>query len=165
MLQYFEARYFIPSSNTFQFRAGNSPSARLQLGERNIARRTAVLKCGTSAVRAQVPEWRLGEKALRFAMKAQQSDKPLLLDSTFDPQMVRTLAPMSWMIENDVQRGRSHMNLSHWKGYNPEEQQEILSKMSVLVRNRDASSPLSSAASRGKAVRRRGRVPISVGTK
>jgi cytochrome c len=40
------------------------------------------------------------------------------------------------MIENDVHQGRSHMNLSHWNGYNPEEQQEILSRMSVLVRNR-----------------------------
>jgi len=74
-------------------------------------------------------------------MKAQRSDKTLLLDSTFDPQMVRTLAPMSWMIENDLQRGRSHMNLSHGKGYNPEEQQEILSKMSVLVRNREMPLP------------------------
>ena len=56
------------------------------------------------------------------AIKAQRSDKPLLLDSTFDPQVVRTLekscqnchsektewpwysyvAPMSWMIEKDV---------------------------------------------------------------
>jgi hypothetical protein len=95
------------------------------------------------------------------AIKAQRSDKPLLLDSTFDPQVVKTLekscqnchsektkwpwysyvAPMSWMIENDVQRGRSHMNLSHWNGYNPEEQQEILSKMSVLVRNREMPLP------------------------
>jgi hypothetical protein len=95
------------------------------------------------------------------AIKAQRSDKPLLLDSTFDPQVVRTIerscqnchsektewpwysyvAPMSWMIENDVQRGRSHMNLSRWNGYNPEEQQEILSKMSVLVRNREMPLP------------------------
>ena len=95
------------------------------------------------------------------AIKAQRSDKPLLLDSSFDPQVVRTLekscqnchsektewpwysyvAPMSWMIENDVQRGRSHMNLSRWNGYNPEEQQEILSKMSVLVRNREMPLP------------------------
>ena len=94
-------------------------------------------------------------------IKAQRSDKPLLLYSTFDPEVVRTLekscqnchsektewpwysyvAPMSWMIENDVQRGRSHMNLSHWNGYNPEEQQEILSKMSVLVRNREMPLP------------------------
>jgi Haem-binding domain len=90
------------------------------------------------------------------AIKEQRSDEPLLLDSTFDPQVVRTLekscqnchsektewpwysyvAPMSWMIENDVRLGRSHMNLSHWNGYNAEQQQEILSKMSVLVRNR-----------------------------
>lgn len=95
------------------------------------------------------------------AIKAQRSDKPLLLDSTFDPQVVKTLekscqnchsektawpwysyvAPMSWMIENDVQMGRSHMNLSHWNGYNPEEQQEILSKMSVLVKNRAMPLP------------------------
>ena len=94
-------------------------------------------------------------------IKAQRSDKPLLLDSTFDPQVVRTLekscqnchsektewpwysyvAPMSWMIENDVRRGRSHMNLSHWNGYNAEQQQEILSKMSVLVRNRAMPLP------------------------
>jgi hypothetical protein len=95
------------------------------------------------------------------AIKAQRSDKPLLLDSTFDPQVVRTLekscrnchsektewpwysyvAPMSWMIENDVQRGRSHMDLSRWNGYNPEQQREILSKMSVLVRNRAMPLP------------------------
>jgi hypothetical protein len=88
-------------------------------------------------------------------MKAQRSNKPLLLDSTFEPQVVRTIerscqnchsdrtewpwysfvAPISWMIESDVQRGRSHMNLSHWNGYNTEEQQEILLKMSILVRN------------------------------
>ena len=95
------------------------------------------------------------------AIKAQRSDKPLLLDSTFDPQVVRTIerscqnchsektewpwysyvAPLSWMIENDVQRGRSHMNLSRWNGYNAEQQQEILSKMSVLVRNRAMPLP------------------------
>jgi hypothetical protein len=95
------------------------------------------------------------------AVKSQRSDKPLLLDSTFDPQVVRTIerscqnchsektewpwysyiAPMSWMIENDVQNGRSHMNLSHWNGYNPEEQQAILLKMSVLVRNRAMPLP------------------------
>jgi len=94
-------------------------------------------------------------------VKAQRPDKPLLLDSTFDPQVVRIierscqnchsektewpwysyLAPMSWMIENDVQRGRSHMNLSRWNGCNPEEQREILSKMSVLVRNRAMPLP------------------------
>ena len=95
------------------------------------------------------------------AIKAQRSDKPLLLDSSFDPQVMRTIerscqnchsektewpwysyvAPLSWMIENDVQRARSHMNLSRWNGYNAEQQQEILSKMSVLVRNRAMPLP------------------------
>ena len=95
------------------------------------------------------------------AIKAQRSDKPLLLDSTFSPEVVRTIerscqnchsektewpwysyvAPMSWMIENDVRRGRSHMNLSRWNGYNQQEQQEILLKMSTLVRNRAMPLP------------------------
>ena len=90
------------------------------------------------------------------AIKAHGSDKPLLLDATFDSQVVRIMerscqdchsertewpwysyvAPMSWMIENDVQRGRSHMNLSRWNGYGPEKQQEILTELSILVRNR-----------------------------
>jgi hypothetical protein len=90
------------------------------------------------------------------AMKAQTSDRPLLLDASFDPQVVRILerscqdchsertvwpwysyvAPMSWMIESDVARARGHMNLSRWNGYRPERQQEILSEMSNLVRNR-----------------------------
>jgi len=90
------------------------------------------------------------------AMKAQRSDRPLLLDASFDPQVVRILerscqnchsertvwpwysyvAPISWMIESDVARARGHMNLSRWNGYPPERQQEILSDMSSRVRNR-----------------------------
>jgi len=90
------------------------------------------------------------------AMKAQRSDRPLLLDASFDPQVVRILErscedchsektawppysyvpPMSWMIEGDVARARGHMNLSRWNGYPPERQHEILSEMSTVVRNR-----------------------------
>jgi cytochrome c len=90
------------------------------------------------------------------AMKAQRSDRPLLLDATFDPQVVRILErscqdchsektawppysyvpPMSWMIESDVARARGHMNLSRWNGYPPERHREILSEMSSLVRDR-----------------------------
>ena len=90
------------------------------------------------------------------AMKAQRSDRPLLLDASFEPQVVRILErscrnchsektawpwysyvpPMSWIIESDVARGRGHMNLSRWNGYAPKRQQEILSEMSSLVRNR-----------------------------
>jgi heme-binding protein len=94
-------------------------------------------------------------------IKAPRTNKPLLLDATFDPQVVRILerscqnchsertawplysyvAPMSWMIEHDVQRGRSHMNLSRWNGYPPDRQQEILLEMASLVRNRVMPPP------------------------
>jgi hypothetical protein len=90
------------------------------------------------------------------AVKAQRSDRPLLLDASFDAQVVGILerscqnchsertvwpwysyvAPVSWMIENDVQGGRRHMNLSRWNGYRPERQQEILSEMSSVVKRR-----------------------------
>ena len=93
--------------------------------------------------------------------KAQRSDRPLLLDATFDPQVVRILerscqnchsektawpwysyvAPVSWMIESDVARARGHMNLSRWNGYPPGRQQEILSEMSSLVGNRVMPPP------------------------
>lgn len=89
-------------------------------------------------------------------VKGQGSDGILLLDSSFDPQVTKTLqrscqnchsektewpwysyvAPMSWMIENDVQDARRHMNLSHWNGYNAEEQELILSKMAIFIKHR-----------------------------
>ena len=46
------------------------------------------------------------------------------------------LPPLSWMIENDVQRGRSHMNFSRWNRYSVEEQQQHLAKMSIMVKHR-----------------------------
>src|ERR1700758_1308613 len=77
-------------------------------------------------------------------VKAQSYDKPLFAGAQIDPDVLQIfekscqnchsektewpwysyVAPMSWMIEKDVHRGRSHMNLSRWNGYNPQEQQE-----------------------------------------
>jgi hypothetical protein len=51
------------------------------------------------------------------------------------------VAPMSWMIEKDVQQGRSHMNLSRWYEYSDEQKQQILSEMASLVRNRQMPLP------------------------
>ena len=51
------------------------------------------------------------------------------------------VAPLSWMIEKDVQQGRSHMNLSRWYGYSDEQKQQILSEMASLVRNRQMPLP------------------------
>jgi hypothetical protein len=51
------------------------------------------------------------------------------------------VAPMSWLIEKDVNQGRSHMNLSHWDEYSIEKQQEILAELSAVVRNRQMPLP------------------------
>jgi hypothetical protein len=48
---------------------------------------------------------------------------------------------MSWLIENDVRNGRSHMNLSHWDEYTLEKQQEILTELSAVVRSRRMPLP------------------------
>lgn len=95
------------------------------------------------------------------AIKAPGPNKPLLLDSGFDPRIAKIIvrscqdchsentqwpwysyvAPMSWMVENDVQRGRSRMNLSRWDEYPLEKQREILGEISALVRNRAMPLP------------------------
>lgn len=51
------------------------------------------------------------------------------------------MAPLSWLIENDVQNGRSHMNLSRWDDYTAKQQVEILTKLGVVVRNRRMPLP------------------------
>lgn len=45
------------------------------------------------------------------------------------------VAPLSWMIENDVRTARSHMNLSHWDAYSEDQKIELLTKVGVEVRN------------------------------
>jgi Haem-binding domain len=95
------------------------------------------------------------------AVKARTSNTPLLAGAPVDPSVVRIIerscqnchsertdwpwysyvAPMSWLIENDVRHGRSHMNLSHWDEYNLQKQQEILTEMSAMVRSRQMPLP------------------------
>jgi len=43
---------------------------------------------------------------------------------------------MSWLIENDVQRARDHMNFSGWDQYGIEKRQELLARLAAEVRNR-----------------------------
>jgi hypothetical protein len=47
------------------------------------------------------------------------------------------IAPMSWMIEKDVHDARSHMNLSRWRDYDPDQRQQILSEIGSMVRNHE----------------------------
>ena len=51
------------------------------------------------------------------------------------------VAPLSWLIENDVHAGRSHMNLSRWDSYTVDQQVGLLTKLAVEVRNRQMPLP------------------------
>ena len=89
-------------------------------------------------------------------VKSVFSAEPLLSGSSADPAMQRIIerscqnchskrtewpwysyiAPVGWMIENDVSQGRQHLNLSHWEEYSSQQQNALLSKMAAAIRNR-----------------------------
>jgi len=51
------------------------------------------------------------------------------------------VAPISWLIEKDVQEGRSHWNMSNWDRYSIDEREDILSRIGPMVRNRKMPLP------------------------
>lgn len=51
------------------------------------------------------------------------------------------VAPISWLIEKDVQEGRSHWNMSKWDEYGIDEREDILSRIGAMVRNRQMPLP------------------------
>jgi hypothetical protein len=44
------------------------------------------------------------------------------------------VAPMSWMVERDVSRGRARMNLSRWEEYSADEKIGLLTAMGAAIR-------------------------------
>lgn len=50
-------------------------------------------------------------------------------------------APISWLVERDVQGGRSQWNMSKWDQYSIEDREQILSKIGPMVRNRKMPLP------------------------
>jgi hypothetical protein len=95
------------------------------------------------------------------AVRERVSDKPLLTGASVDRTVTQIVerscqnchsektewpwysyvAPMSWLIEKDVQEGRIHMNLSRWDQYTAATQGEILAKLSAVVRTRQMPLP------------------------
>ena len=51
------------------------------------------------------------------------------------------LAPISWLLERDVQNGRAHWNMSQWERYGVEDREHILSQIGPMVRNRKMPLP------------------------
>jgi len=49
--------------------------------------------------------------------------------------------PVSWMVEKDVHDGRDHFNMSHWYENSTEKRMEILSEISVMLRNKQMPLP------------------------
>lgn len=49
--------------------------------------------------------------------------------------------PASWMVEKDVRDGREQFDMSHWDEYPADKRMQILSEISVMVRNRQMPLP------------------------
>lgn len=95
------------------------------------------------------------------SVKAQHSGAPVFTGASVDPEAMRIIeqscqnchsdrtqwpwysyvAPMSWMVEKDVNAARSHMNLSRWNEYDTEQRLGYLSKMALLVKRRAMPLP------------------------
>jgi hypothetical protein len=53
----------------------------------------------------------------------------------------RYVAPMSWLVERDVRRGRDHLNLSEWNQYNFNQREKLLADIASVVKNNDMPLP------------------------
>jgi len=51
------------------------------------------------------------------------------------------IAPVSWLVEQDVRDGRSHFNMSRWSEYNRDDRIQILSGIGTRVRNKSMPLP------------------------
>jgi hypothetical protein len=47
------------------------------------------------------------------------------------------VAPVSWLIENDVKRGREHLNLSRWESLDATKQRLLLTAIATVIENRE----------------------------
>ena len=45
------------------------------------------------------------------------------------------VAPVSWLVERDVRRGRDHMNFSEWQQYTLQQRQKLLADVASAVKN------------------------------
>ncbi len=47
------------------------------------------------------------------------------------------VAPVSWLVENDVKRARAHLNLSRWDSLDASEQRLLLTAIATVIENRE----------------------------
>jgi len=51
------------------------------------------------------------------------------------------VAPVSWLVENDVRHGRERMNLSRWPEYSFQQQEKLLADIASALKNREMPLP------------------------
>jgi hypothetical protein len=51
------------------------------------------------------------------------------------------VAPMSWLVENDVRQGRDHVNFSAWDLYTFEQRKKLFAEIASAVKNREMPLP------------------------
>lgn len=51
------------------------------------------------------------------------------------------VAPISWLVERDVSKGREHLNFSEWDQYTFKRRQELLAHIATAVKNREMPLP------------------------
>jgi hypothetical protein len=47
------------------------------------------------------------------------------------------VAPVSWLVENDVKHAREHLNLSHWNDLEAADQRLLLTAIATVIENRE----------------------------
>lgn len=47
------------------------------------------------------------------------------------------VAPVSWLVENDVYGGRRHLNMTEWQDYSLQRRERLLSEIANQVKDRD----------------------------
>jgi Haem-binding domain len=94
-------------------------------------------------------------------VKAQRSGTPLLSGAVIDARTFHIIsascqnchsektdwpwysyvAPVSWLLESDVQRARSHMNFSRWAEYSTDQRIALLEEIQIRVQTREMPLP------------------------
>jgi hypothetical protein len=94
-------------------------------------------------------------------VKAQRSRTPLLSGAVIDSRTLHIIgascqnchsektdwpwysyvAPVSWLLESDVQRARSHLNFSGWAEYSTDQRIALLSDIQTMVQTRQMPLP------------------------
>jgi hypothetical protein len=94
-------------------------------------------------------------------VKAQRSRTPLLSGAVIDARTLHIIgascenchsektdwpwysyvAPVSWLLESDVQRARSHMNFSRWAEYSTDQRIALLADIQTMVQARQMPLP------------------------